>query len=102
MVLAGFPAVASFAAGNGLVQSLTPDAFRGRVFGALEAVYGVATLLGLALGGLAIDRVGVVPVLSVGAMTWIAGRVVALVRLSPTLGAPAAGAQHPANKEGLP
>ena len=97
MVLAGFPAVASFAAGNGLVQSLTPDAFRGRVFGALEAVSGVATLLGLALGGLAIDRVGVVPVFSVGAMMWIAGGVVALSRLSPTLGAPSAGAQHPAN-----
>ncbi len=102
MVLAGFPAVASFAAGNGLVQSLTPDAFRGRVFGALEAVSGVATLLGLALGGLAIDSVGVVPVLSVGAMMWIAGGVVALVRLSPTLGAPSAGAQHPTNAEGLP
>jgi hypothetical protein len=102
MVLAGFPAVASFAAGNGLVQSLTPDAFRGRVFGALEAVSGVATLLGLALGGLAIDRVGVVPVLSLGAMMWIAGGAVALVRLSPTLGAPSAGAQQPANAEGLP
>ena len=97
MVLAGFPAVASFAAGNGLVQSLTPDVFRGRVFGALEAVSGVATLLGLALGGLAIDSVGVVPVLSVGAMMWIAGGLVALARLPPTLGAPSAGAQHPAN-----
>jgi hypothetical protein len=97
MVLAGFPAVASFAAGNGLIQSLTPDAFRGCVFGALEAVSGVATLLGLALGGLAIDSVGVVPVLSVGAMMWVAGGVVTLVRLSPTLGAPSAGAQHPAN-----
>jgi MFS family permease len=97
MVLAGFPAVASSAAGNGLVQSLTPDAFRGRVFGALEAIYGVSTLLGLALGGLAVDRVGVVPVFSVGASMWIAGGVVALVRLSPTLDAPSTRAQHPAN-----
>jgi hypothetical protein len=83
MILAGFPAVAGLAAGNGLLQSLTSDAFRGRVFGALEAANGVATLVGLGLGGLAIDVVGVVPVISAGALMWVAGGVVALVRLSP-------------------
>jgi len=81
MLLAGFPVVASFAAGHGLLQTLTADAFRGRVFGALGTVQGMAILIGLALGGAAIDTVGVVPVLSVGAAMWIAGGVVALARL---------------------
>ena len=84
MILAGFPSVAGLAAGNGLLQTLTVDAFRGRVFGALEVVYGVGTLLGLALGGLAIDAVGVVPVLSGGAAMWLLGGALALAHLPRT------------------
>jgi predicted MFS family arabinose efflux permease len=93
MILAGFPAVAGLAAGNGLLQSRTSDAFRGRVFGALEAASSVATLVGLGLGGLAIDVVGVVPVVSAGALMWVAGGVVALVRLPPERGDALARAQ---------
>jgi hypothetical protein len=96
MVLAGLPAVAGFAAGNGLLQTLTADAFRGRVFGALEAVYGLATLLGLAAGGAAIDTFGVVPVLSVGAGMWMLGGVCALVRLPPNAGDARSEQQGPA------
>lgn len=81
MVIAGFPVVATSAARIGLLQSLTDDAFRGRVFGALSAVEGVAILAGLAFGGVAIDKVGVVPVMSVGAATWIVGGLFALARL---------------------
>ena len=86
MLLAGFPVVAAFAAGHGLLQTLTADAYRGRVFGALGTVQGMATLVGLTLGAPAIDAVGVVPVLSLGAAMWIAGGVVALVRLSRDVG----------------
>ena len=86
MLLAGFPVVAAFAAGHGLLQTLTADASRGRVFGALGTVQGMATMVGLTLGAPAIDAVGVVPVLSLGAAMWIAGGVVALVRLSPDVG----------------
>jgi predicted MFS family arabinose efflux permease len=86
MILAGLPAVAGLAAGNGLLQTLTVDAFRGRVFGALEAVYGIATLLGLAVGGAAIDTFGVVPVLSVGAVMWMLGGLFALARLPREVG----------------
>ena len=81
MLLAGFPVVASVAAGHGLLQTLTADAYRGRVFGALGTVQGMAILIGLALGGAAIDTVGVAPVLSAGAAMWIVGGMVALARL---------------------
>ena len=78
MLLAGFPVVAAFATQHGLLQSLTVDDFRGRVFGALGAIQGMATLIGLALGGVAIDAVGVVPVLSFGAAMWVIGGLFAL------------------------
>ena len=85
MLLGGIPSVAGLAAGRGLVQVRTADTFRGRVFGALDATYGVATLVGLALGGVAIAVVGVVPVLSIGAAMWIIGGILAWSRLSPGL-----------------
>jgi predicted MFS family arabinose efflux permease len=82
MLLAGFPVVASSAARGGLLQTLTADAFRGRVFGALGAIGGLATLVGLTLGAAAIDAIGVVPVVSVGAAMWIVGGVFALTRMT--------------------
>ena len=86
MLLAGFPVVASSSARHGLLQVLTTDAFRGRVFGALGAVQGLAILIGLGLGGLAIEVVGVVPVVSVGAAMSIVGGAFALARLPPDVG----------------
>jgi hypothetical protein len=81
MLLAGFPVVAATSARHGLLQLLTTDAFRGQVFGALGAAQGLAILIGLGFGGLAIDAVGVVPVVSVGAAMWIAGGVFVLFAL---------------------
>jgi hypothetical protein len=86
MLLAGFPVVSSSAAGHGLLQSLTVDAFRGRVFGTLGAIQGLATLVGLTLGAIAIDAIGVVPVVSLGSAMWIVGGVFALARLARDVG----------------
>jgi hypothetical protein len=86
MLLAGFPVVSSFAARDGLLQTLTADAFRGRVFGALGAIQGLAILIGLTLGAVAIDAIGVVPVVSLGAAMWIVGGVFALTRLARDVG----------------
>ena len=83
MLLAGFPVVSSLAARGGLLQTLTVDAFRGRVFGALGAIQGMAILVGLTLGAAAIDAIGVVPVVSVGAAMWIVGGAFVLARLAP-------------------
>jgi predicted MFS family arabinose efflux permease len=86
MLLAGFPVVSSLAARDGLLQSLTADAFRGRVFGALGAIQGLAILVGLTVGAVAIDAIGVVPVVSLGAAMWIVGGAFALARLAPDVG----------------
>lgn len=81
MILAGFPAVAAFAAIAGVLQAETSDEFRGRVFGALGTIEGLSVLVSLAIGGFAIDAVGVVPVLSVGATMWIIGGLITLRRM---------------------
>jgi MFS family permease len=86
MLLAGFPVVMAFAAQHGLLQTLTADAFRGRVFGAMGAMQGLTTLVGLILGAAAIDAIGVVPVVSLGAAMWIVGGVFALTRLARDVG----------------
>ncbi|HEY8446213.1 MAG TPA: MFS transporter [Thermomicrobiales bacterium] len=81
MVLAGFPVVAMHAAGMGLLQAQAEDAYRGRVFGAFDAVAAVTMLIGLGVGGVAIDALGVVPVVSVGAAMWFIGGAIAATRL---------------------
>jgi hypothetical protein len=86
MLLAGFPVVSSSAAQHGLLQTLTADAFRGRVFGTLGTIQGLATLVGLILGAAAIDTIGVVPVVSLGSAMWIVGGVFALTRLARDVG----------------
>lgn len=90
MILAGFPAVAALAAANGLLQTETTDEFRGRIFGALGTIEGISILAGLGIGSLAIDLVGVVPVLSAGAAMWMAGGIFALLRLPRGTGVVAA------------
>jgi MFS family permease len=86
MVLAGFPAVAMDTGGQSLLQNLTEDQFRGRVFGALTAVRGLALLIGLALAGVLGEVIGIVPVLTAGAALWVIGGLVVLRFLEPGVG----------------
>ena len=81
MVLAGFPVVAGGAGRQALVQAQTVDAYRGRVFGALRAVQGLALLVGFGVGGVLGDAVGIVPVLSASAAVRVLGGLVALALL---------------------
>lgn len=81
MGLAGFPVVAYGAGRQALVQTQAPDAYRGRVFGALGAVSGIAMLIGLGLGGVFGDTIGLVPVLSASAVIRVLSGVLALVFL---------------------
>ncbi|MEA2515934.1 MAG: hypothetical protein QOJ59_5423 [Thermomicrobiales bacterium] len=78
MLLAGFPVVASGAGRQTLVQAQAADAYRGRVFGALGAVQGVALLIGFGVGGVLGDDIGLAPVLSASAGLRNLGGLVAL------------------------
>ena len=83
MFSAGFPAVAFFTGRQTLVQTAAADAFRGRVFAALNATSGAALLIGFAVAGALGDAIGIVPILSAGAIIRIGGGLVALLWLPP-------------------
>lgn len=79
--LAGFPSVAGQTGNQSLIQTRTVDAYRGRVFGALRAVIGIAMIVGFALAGVLGDTLDLVLVLSISASIRVLGGVVALALL---------------------
>ena len=77
MVVVGVPGALAMAGYATLLQRHTTDAFRGRVFGALGAVQGVAILAGTVTAGLLAERVPIVPVIAVqGVGGMVAGLLV--------------------------
>jgi MFS family permease len=81
MFVAGFPAVGLGAGGQSLIQELTDDEYRGRVFGALGAVRAASLLIGLGISGVMAEQVGIAPVLTVGAAMWLIGGAIVLTLL---------------------
>jgi predicted MFS family arabinose efflux permease len=75
------PVVGAGAGSSTLLQTGVPDAYRGRVFGALNTTAALVGLAGVGLAGICGDVLGIVPMLSMaGGITLLAG-VIALVIL---------------------
>jgi MFS family permease len=78
-LVSGITSVASSVGVETLAQQRVPEAYRGRVFGSLQATIWLMSLLGAALGGVGAERVGVVGMLDVAsALVGLAGVVVLL------------------------
>ena len=78
LCLAGFP-VTAFATGfTTTVQTEAEDAYRGRVFGALNTTMGVLMIAGAAIAGPAAERFGAVAVLTIQALAYPIAGVFAL------------------------
>jgi len=72
----GITSVASAVGAESLAQRAVPDAYRGRVFGSLQATIFLLSLLGALTGGLLAEVVGIVAMLNVAAaLTVLAGLV---------------------------
>ena len=80
MFVAGFPVTAFDTGESSAIQRRVPDAYLGRVFGALGAVTSVSILVGLLIGGALAGPVGIVPMLSIGCGCWVAGGLIVLAR----------------------
>lgn len=65
MMIVGVPGALAMAGAMTLFQRSTEDSHRGRVFGALGAVEGVAILAGTVCAGFLAQAVGIIPVLAV-------------------------------------
>jgi len=84
MVIVGVPGAFILACAMTLLQRHTSDEHRGRVFGALGAVEGVAIVAGTAAAGVLAQRVGIMPVLvTQGAGYVIAALVMGALRIEP-------------------
>ncbi|TCO43868.1 transmembrane secretion effector [Kribbella antiqua] len=82
MVIVGVPGAFTIAGAMTVIQRLTDDASRGRVFGALFAAEGVAVLTGIVAAGVLGELVGVIPVLVFQGLGYLVGGVVILARRS--------------------
>jgi len=91
MVIVGLPGALTIAGAMTLLQRNTDDKLRGRVFGALGAIEGVAILAGTVCAGLLGQVAGIVPVLAVQG----GGYVVAGVAMAMALGGRAQRAPVP-------
>jgi MFS family permease len=65
IVLVGLPGAAMVASFNGLQQLWTPDRYRGRIFGAVNAGWALAVSIGTVFAGVLGDQLGIIPVLAV-------------------------------------
>jgi Na+/melibiose symporter-like transporter len=81
MMAVGLPAALAVVGQTTLFQRTSSDSHRGRVFGALSAVQGVALLAGTLLAGVLGDVLGIVPVIAVQGAGYVVAGVIVLARL---------------------
>jgi len=79
--IAGAIAVGSSVGVDTLAQQRVPDAYRGRVFGTLQATIWLLSLLGAVVGGVGAERFGVLTMLDVAAVLVVLAGVVVLLAL---------------------
>ena len=81
MAIVGVPASAFGAGYTTAIQKETEDAFRGRVFGALDATAALLAMVGAVIAGLATAALGPVLILSIDSLAYMAGGALALLIL---------------------
>jgi Na+/melibiose symporter-like transporter len=95
MIVVGVPGALLLAGGMTLLQGATTDSHRGRVFGALGAIEGVAIVAGTIAAGFLGQSVGIIPVLAAQGGGYLVGGVAILLALraqqAAVPAAPAAG-----------
>lgn len=102
-IAVGIPGVALGTGAQSLLQATAPDAYLGRVFGALGTTMGLMLLLGTITAGVVTDHLGVVPVLNIqGAGYVLAGLLVLLLlRDAPHPSTPASASVPSTPEESL-
>jgi len=80
MIVVGLPGAFTVAGMMTVLQRLTEDSSRGRIFGAISAAEGVAVLIGIASAGVLGEVVGIIPVLVFQGLGYVIGGAVILGR----------------------
>jgi MFS family permease len=80
-VAVGIPGIWMSTGGLSLLQASAPDAYRGRVFGVLGAVFALLNVAGIVAASTLTDRLGVVTMLNIQGSGYIAAGVLLLALL---------------------
>jgi MFS family permease len=80
-IAAGLVGIGPSTGAQSLLQAKSPDAYRGRVFGALGMTTGLCFLVGAVAAGFLTDRLGVVTVLNIQAAGYILGGLLIIALL---------------------
>jgi MFS family permease len=70
-IAVGIPGIWMTTGGTSLLQSSSPDAYRGRIFGLLGATFSLLGLIGIVVASTITDRVGVVRMLNIQGVGYI-------------------------------
>ena len=81
MVLVGGPFAAISAGYMTLAQTSVGDAFRGRLLGLVFAIQGLSGIVGMGLGGVLGDAVGIIPMLTFDSLAYMIGGSMVLITL---------------------
>jgi Na+/melibiose symporter-like transporter len=81
MIVVGVPGALLLAGGMTLLQGATTDSHRGRVFGALGAIEGIAIVAGTIAAGFLGQSIGIIPVLATQGGGYLVGGVAILFAL---------------------
>lgn len=80
-LLVGLPGAMTFPTMFGVIQASAPDAYRGRVLGAMGTTSSLLALVGLVLGGVLAAPVGTVTVLNIQGLAYVIAGAAMLVLL---------------------
>lgn len=101
-IAVGIPGVALGTGAQSLLQATAPDAYLGRVFGALGTTMGLMLLIGTITAGVVTDHFGVVPVLNIqGAGYVVAGLLILWLLRETHPSSPAPAPVPPTPEESL-
>ncbi|HEY7093887.1 MAG TPA: hypothetical protein VH393_11945, partial [Ktedonobacterales bacterium] len=80
-VAVGIPGIGAMTGMQSLLQARAPDAYRGRVFGALGAIMGLLRLIGVVIAGLVTTDANLITVLNIQGFGYVAAGLLAILLL---------------------
>lgn len=87
MVIVGLPGALTMAAMMTLYQQQTPDAYRGRVWGAFSTLAGLGVGLGTVGAGLVAQQTGIIPVIAFQGVGYLGAGIAMVALLRPPVSA---------------